>query len=222
MKEPVKSRRPYRSPVREERALANRAAILEAARARFLADGYPRSSIAAIATDAGVSEDLVYLLFRTKRHLLVEVLNFSATGKLDSPKVLDQQGPQAVRAEKDQRQQIAMFAADIARRTAATRPIDDVMRSAALVDDTIATKRERLHRTRLENVHQFVGWVATNGPLRAGLTVDTAAATVWALTGADMHRMLVDDLGWSQDQFASWIHLTLEATLLPPIGEPQR
>ena len=67
MSEPVKSRRPYRSPVREQRARANREAILQAARRRFLADGYPVTSVASIAAEAGVSEDLVYVLFKNKR-----------------------------------------------------------------------------------------------------------------------------------------------------------
>ena len=119
-------------------------------------------------------------------------------------------------AETDQRRQITLFAADIARRTARTRPIDDVMRSAALVDTEIAEKHRALHRTRLRNLRQFVTWLADNGPLREGLSADDAAATVWSLTGAEMHRMLVDGLGWSEQHFADWIATTLEATLLPP------
>jgi AcrR family transcriptional regulator len=216
MPEPVKSRRPYRSPVREERARANRLAILEAAHRRFVADGYPRTSVASIAADAGVSEDLVYLLFTTKRRLLVEVLNFAVTGELDSPRVLEQHGPQAVREEKDQRRQIAMFAADISRRTASARPIDDVMRSAALVDEAVAEKRREMHRTRLANLTQFVSWVSANGPLREGLSVEEAAATVWTITGPDVHRLVVDELFWDHERYATWIHRTLEDTLLPP------
>lgn len=215
MNEPVKGRRSYRSPVRQERARANRVAILEAATRLFVEGGYPATSVASIAAEAGVSEDLVYVQFKNKRQLLVEVLNYSVTGETDGPRVLEQEGPQAVRAEKDQRRQIAMFAADIAGRTARARPIDDVMKSAALVDDVIADKRLHLQRTRLRNLTAFVTWVAGNGPLRDGLSVDEAAATVWALTGPDMHRMLVDDLGWPQRRFAGWIHTTLEAALLP-------
>lgn len=76
----VKTRRPYQSPLREQRARANREAVLQAARRRFIADGYPRTSVASIAAEAGVSEDLVYLLFKNKRRLLVKVLNFAVTG----------------------------------------------------------------------------------------------------------------------------------------------
>lgn len=216
MSEPVKSRRPYRSPVREERARANRVAILEAAHRRFVADGYPKTSVASIAADAGVSEDLVYVLFTTKRGLLVEVLNFSVTGELDSPRVLEQHGPQAVREEQDQRRQIEMFAADISRRTASARPIDDVMRSAALVDESVAEKRREMHDTRLANLTQLTTWLAANGPLREGLSVEEAAATVWTITGPDVHRLLVDELGWSFERYAAWVRRTLEDTLLPP------
>ena len=216
MTEPVKSRRPYRSRIREERARANREAILQAARERFTADGYPRTSVASIAADAGVSEDLVYVLFTNKRRLLVEVLNFSVTGELDSPRVLEQQGPRAVRDEKDQRRQIAMFAADITRRTDRARPIDDVMRSAALVDQSVAEKHREMHATRLANLTQFVSWVAAHGPLREGISLDEAAATVWALTGPDVHRLLIDDLGWDLERYATWVRRTLEDALLPP------
>lgn len=216
MSEPVKTRRPYRSSVREERARANREAILEAARRRFVEDGYPRTSVASIAAEAGVSEDLLYLHFKSKRRLLVEVLSFAVTGEVDSPRVVEQEGPRAVRAETDQRRQVAMFAQDIARRVDRARPIDDVMRSAATVDEAIADKYEAMHTTRLENLRQFVSWVAGNGPLREGLTEAEAAATTWALAGPDMHRMFVDRLGWELDAYADWLHRTLEAVLLPP------
>ena len=220
MSEPVKSRRPYRSRVRDERARANRVAILQAAYRRFVADGYPRTSVASIAADAGVSEDLVYVLFTTKRGLLVEVLNFSVTGELDSPRVLEQHGPQVVRQETDQHRQIEMFAADVSRRIASARPIDDVMRSAALVDESVAEKHRETHETRLANLTQFVVWVTANGPLREGLSVEEAAATVWTLAGPDVHRLLVDELGWDHERYAGWLRRTLEDTLLPHSGPP--
>ncbi|KGN41808.1 TetR/AcrR family transcriptional regulator [Knoellia aerolata] len=215
MSEPVK-RRPYRSAARDAKARANRVAILHAATKLFVAQGYPGTSVASIAGEAGVSEDLVYLLFSTKRRLLIEVLNYAVTGEPDSPRVLDQEGPRAVEAETDQRRQIAMFARDIVPRSNAARPIDDVMMSAALVDPEIAEKHRQMHQTRLANLTRFVEWVARNGPLREGLTVEEGAATVWALTGPAMHRMLVDELGWDEDRFVHWVQHTLEATLLPP------
>jgi len=214
MAEPVKTR-VYRSPLREARARANRESVLRAAHELFLAQGYARTSVATIAGAADVSEDLVYKLFGNKRGLVVEVLNFAVTGVDRAPKVLDQEGPRRVREEKDQRRQLTMFAEDIAERTRRARPVDDVIRSAGEVDHALAAKRAEMHRTRLENLRAFVGWLHDNGPLRDGLSLDDAAATVWTVTGPDVHRLLVDDLGWDHDRYRAWILDTLESALLP-------
>jgi AcrR family transcriptional regulator len=216
MPEAVKGKRTYRSAVREERARANRVAILTAAYRRFLDDGYAATSIARIADEASVSEDLVYKLFTTKRGLLVEVLNFAVTGQADSPRVLDQEGPQRVRAEPDQHKKLVMFAADIADRIARARPVDDVMRSAGEVDAEMAAKYASMHRTRLRNITQFVGWLAEAGPLRPGLSVAQAAETTWLLCSPTTHKQLTEQLGWDQARYAAWLHATLAAVLLQP------
>lgn len=208
--------RPYDASRRRQRADENRIAMLRSAHRMFVERGYARTTMAAIAADAGVSTDLVYKTFGTKHRLVVEVLNYDATSEVDSPPVLEQTRPQEVRAEKDQRTQIRMFAADIAQRTRRVRPIDDVIRSAGEVDPVLATQRAQDQRTRLSNLQAFVGWVAANGALREGLEEEDAAATVWALTGPDMHRLLVDELGWEHQRYADWIRDTLTAVLLPP------
>lgn len=215
MTAPVKSR-PYDASRRRAQAEENRRRMLRGAHELFLEHGYARTSLAAVAAAAGVSNDLVYKAFGSKRRLVVEVMNFAATGEVDSPKVLDQAGPQAVRAETDQRRQVAMFAADVAGRMSRIRPVDDVIRSAGAVDPELAERRAAMQRTRLANLRTFVEWLAANGPLRDGLTVDDATATVWSMAGPDMHRLLVDDLGWDHEHYAAWLHGTLEAALLPP------
>lgn len=208
--------RAYDASRRRAQAAENRRGILRAAHELFLQHGYARTSLAAVAATAGVSNDLVYKTFGSKRQLVIEVMNFAATGEADSPKVLDQAGPQAVRAETDQRRQVEMFAADIAGRISRIRPVDDVIRSAGEVDPELAERRGAMQRTRLANLRAFVEWLSANGPLRDGLTVDDATATVWSLAGPDMHRLLVDDLGWDHQHYAAWLHDTLEAALLPP------
>jgi AcrR family transcriptional regulator len=215
MGEPVKPRT-YHSPLRADRARVNRESVLRAAHRLFLAGGYARTSVAAIASAAGVSEDLVYKLFGTKRGLVVEVLNYAVTGVDGSPPVLQQDRPRQVRQEKDQRRQLAMFAEDISERTSRSRPIDDVIRSASEVDPVLAAKRTEMHQTRLANLRAFVGWLRATGPLRPGLDEDEAAETVWTITGPDVHRLLVDDLGWDHQHYRTWIHTSLTALLLPP------
>jgi AcrR family transcriptional regulator len=215
MSEPVKPRT-YRSPLRADRARANRESVLKAAHRLFLADGYARTPLATIASVAGVSEDLIYKLFGSKRGLVVEVLNYAVTGIDGSAPVLQQDRPREVREEKDQRRQLALFTEDITDRTSRGRPVDDVIRSAGEVDPVLAAKRAEMHQTRLANLRAFVGWLHANGPLREGLDESEAAETVWTITGPDVHRLLVDDLGWDHEHYRSWVHATLQATLLPP------
>ena len=213
MPRPVKTRA-YDSTGRRRKARANRVAILDAARRLFLATGYARTSIAAVAKEAGVSPDLVYRHFSNKKGLVVELLNYEATGELDAPEVLDQERVRAALAEPDQRRQLAMFAVDIARRVARVQPIDDVIRSAGEVDAEIAEMHAKMHRTRLRNLRGFVESVASHGPLRSGRDVETATATVWILAGPETRRRLVDGAGWSQQQYATWLHDAIENYLL--------
>lgn len=213
MSRPVKTRS-YDSTRRREKARENRVAILDAARRLFLADGYARTSIAAVAKEARVSPDLIYRHFSNKKGLVVELLNYAVTGEVDAPKVLDQERVRAALAEPDQRRQLAMFAVDIAGRVARAQPIDDVIRSAGEVDAEIAEMHAKMHRTRLRNLRGLVEAVASHGPLRSGLDVETATATVWMLAGPETRRQLVDGVGWSQEQYAAWLHDAVENYLL--------
>jgi AcrR family transcriptional regulator len=213
MPRPVNTR-PYDVTRRRAKARENRVAILDAARRLFLADGYARTSIAAVAKEAGVSPDLVYRHFGNKKGLVVELLNYAVTGELDAPKVLEQDRVRAVLAEPDQRRQVAMFAADIAGRVERAQPIDDVVRSAGEVDAEIAEMHAKMHRTRFRNLHGLVEAIAAHGPLRDGLDVETATATVWLLAAPATRHQLVDGVGWTQEQYAAWLHDTVESCLL--------
>src|SRR5215204_6909742 len=77
---PGPSRRPYRSPKRAAAALKTRHAIRDAAETLFLRDGYARTSMKAIAAQAGVSEKTMYLTYATKANLLREVIQVAVRG----------------------------------------------------------------------------------------------------------------------------------------------
>lgn len=215
MAAPVK-KRVYRSPLREARALETRRRIIEAAARTFLADGYPRTTIPLIAREAGVSADTVFHLFGGKRELLKETLDVVIGGDDEDIPLLERPGPQRVRAEPDQRRQLALFATDITGQLERVRPMDDVLRSAAAVDAEVAALREDLQRRqRVTAMRMVVEWVAAHGPLRDGLTREAAADAVWTLTSPEVHRLLRVERGWSTEQFEAWLLRSLTAELLP-------
>ena len=186
------------------------------ARELFLEQGYAASTIAAIARRAGVSPDTVYATFGTKPGLLKEVLDVVIGGDDQDVALLDRPGPQAVRAERDQRRQLALFATGITDQLERVRPMDDILRSAAAVDAAAAELRNDLQlRQRRAAMRTVASWVISNGPLREGITEEDAAAILWTLTSGEVHLMLRDVWGWSRSRFEDWLRETLMSSLLP-------
>lgn len=215
---PQQSKRPYRSPLREEQARRTRQAVVVAARDLFLADGYAATTMQAVADAAGVATDTVYHVFRTKRGLLKAVLDVTIGGDDEDVALLDRRGPQAVRREPDQRRQIALFAHGMTEQLERVRPLDDVLRQAAAVDPEVAALREDLQlRQRRTAMTAVVGWIAANGSLRTGLTDEDAAAVVWTLTSPEVHQMLREAWGWRRDRYRSWLQDALTDGLLRPL-----
>ena len=215
MTEPVKTRR-YDSPVRREQARQTRAAVVQAAQRRFLADGYASTTLAAVARDAGVSVDTVYAVFGSKRGLLAAVMDVNVGGDDKPLAVLDRELPQRMRAESDQRRQISLFATGMAGELERMRPLDDVLRSAAAADpDVAAARHEQNDVQRHAAMATVIGWVRARGQLRSGLDDAAAADVVWTLTSPEVHHMLLTTRGWTRSQYETWLRETLERALLP-------
>ncbi|MFE3546210.1 TetR family transcriptional regulator [Nocardia sp. NPDC059177] len=70
--------RPRRRSGRRPGNVDTKAAILDAARARFAELGFDKTSIRAVATDAGVDPALVHHYFGTKQQLFAAVVDFPA------------------------------------------------------------------------------------------------------------------------------------------------
>ena len=209
----VKPRRPYRSERRREQAEQTRSRALEAAARLFQERGYEGTSIAAIAEEAGISPETVYAGFGTKRALLGELVERAVRG--DDPKpVPEQAGPRALAAATDQREQLRLFAADIARRLERAGPLVAMVAGAARSEPELADLLARLHDTRRRNLATLVDALAANGPL--ALPPAEALDTVWALTSPELHQLLVRVRGWTGRRYTQWLAETLAQLLLRP------
>ncbi|MDQ1662614.1 MAG: hypothetical protein QOJ68_2594 [Blastococcus sp.] len=212
----VKSTRTYSSPLRTAQAQETRRRVMSAARELFLEQGYPATTVAAVARRADVSADTIYSGFGTKAALLKAVLDLAVGGDDQDVAVLERSDPQAMRAEHDQRRQLAMFAAGMSAQLERIRPLDDVLRSAAAVDPAAAELRDDLQlRQRRAAMRTIVSWIASNGPLRELLTEDDAVAMVWTLTSPEVHGMLRAASGWTPERYEQWLRETLTSSLLP-------
>ena len=198
MAEPVK-KRGYTSSVRKEQAAATRARILEAAAVLFERDGYVRTTVKQIADEAGVATDTVYAVFGSKGRVLTALIDLRLTdGAPGMTNVLERPEFAAIRDERDQRTQIAMYARASRETLSRVGPVFKLMRTAADVDEEMAAIYREMQGYRLRNATTVVGWIAANGKLR--VPVERAAEIVWGIASPELTDMMTERIGWTTDE----------------------
>ena len=215
MTEPVNPRR-YDSTRRRAVAAERRQRIVLTAAELFLANGYAHTTTADIAKHSGVSNDLVFRLFGSKRGVLKEVMDYVIGGDDHDVAVLERAEPQAVRQEREQREQLRLFSIGISRQLGRVAPYIALVQAAAAVEPEIEALQADLNlRQRRSAMTTVAHWLANNGPLKDRMAVEDAAAVIWTLTSSDVYLMLTDVWQWTTAQYEQWLLRTLQATLLP-------
>jgi AcrR family transcriptional regulator len=203
-------------PVKTRKQLAaeeTQRAIVEAGSRLFLEHGYHATSIGRIAAEAGVAVQTIYNAVGSKRELLSRVLDFAAAGArapVPVPRFMREQAE----AEPDARQIIAQLVEFWRGALPRTAPIFRIIREAASADPEIAALERGRSAQRLGNYRQAAQLLADRNALRAGLTIDGAAAAIFAIGHPETYRGLVLDGDWDIDTWATWLQATLEAALL--------
>ncbi|GGS68800.1 TetR family transcriptional regulator [Planobispora rosea] len=189
---------------RTARARATRARIVAAATRLFTTAGYTATSIAAIAAEAGVSEQTVYYAFGTKRAVLTTALDLAIAGDDEPVPTL---GRSWVRDALDDpeplgqiRRQVA-GAGDIYLRVA---PLLDVVRSASTTDPDLAEVWTANIRQRLSVQRVFTEALARKTALRDGLSGDDAADIALTVLSPETYNLLVRDRGWDHSRWQAW------------------
>ncbi len=200
---------------RQIAAEATQRVIVETATRLFTAQGYPATSVAQIAEQAGVAVQTIYNSIGAKRDVLSRVLDFAAAGEqapVPVPTFMQARAEQ----ENDPRRMIEQLVEFWRSALARTAPIFRVIRQAAALDPEVADLERRRAEQRLRNYGQAAHLLALRGGLRAGLGEDEAAAIIFTVGHPDAYRFLVAEQGWTVDRWAAWVGETICAALLPP------
>lgn len=195
--------RQYRSPLRARRAAETRATLLTAAGELFATRGWVGTGMRDVAAAAGVATETIYAHFSSKRALLRAVVDVAVVG--DSDPVAVAARPEfaeiGMGRHADRTAAAGRLLASIYRRTA---PIAKVIREAAASDgemgDELRVARERQRRDVAAALELIMG--------RAPTPVERDG--VWALTSPEVYALLVEDSGWTPEQYAAWMAETLE------------
>ncbi|MBA3842409.1 MAG: TetR/AcrR family transcriptional regulator [Actinobacteria bacterium] len=200
---------------RQIAAEATQRSIVEAASRLFLAHGYNATSVSQIAAEAGVAIQTIYNAVGSKRDVLSRVLDFAAAGER-SPLPVPQFMREQAQAEPDPRKIIAQLVAFWRGALPRTAPVFRIIREAAAADPEIAALERSRAAQRLRNYRQAATLIAQRGALRNTITVDQAAASIFAIGHSDAYRALVLEGDWHDDDWAAWVQATLENALLEP------
>lgn len=209
----VKKTRSYRSDRRSEQASETRRAVVDAAREAFIADGWQKATIVAIAQRAGVAPETVYAAFGNKRSLLEEAITAAVRGPDAGTPLMQQAGPRAVHEGTNQGKQLERFSADIVSILERVAPMMAVLRTAAETDPGLATHYAGLHAGRRRNFEGVVDALLRNGPLRVDRK--TAVDAVARLTSPELFLLATDVQGSSVEDYRAWLRTSLKALLLP-------
>lgn len=212
MSDVKRPKRTYRTRKRAAQAAETREAVLSAAHALFLSEGWTKATIAAIASAAGVSNETVYATFGSKTALLEQLVKRTVRGDRPDVPLTQQDAPGRIAAETDPFRQIELFADDIASVLARVAPLMDVARAAAGTDAGIAQLYEGFHRGRRRNLEWFAA--ALNGPLRDGMNAADAGSIMWRLASPDLFLLMRRVEGVSQRAYADWLSSSLKLLLL--------
>jgi AcrR family transcriptional regulator len=210
------SKREYDSTRRQAQADETRRRILEAARRQFMERGYAGATAEAIASEAGVSAQTIYAIFKNKKKLFVSLMNVSpTTGVEDHTPMAARPNVQAMAQERDRHRQLQMFAQVVANNLDQVSVVYEIMIDAAKIEPDFDRILQKLNRQRLENMTLAVQQFAANGPFREDMDEIHARDTVWTLTSSEVFLLLTRERGWSKEQYADWLADLLIKALLP-------
>lgn len=212
MAEPVKPKRRYDSTRRREQAAATRRDILGAAQRLFERQGYAATTMEAIAAEAGVALKTVYVAFETKSGLLRALWNHLLRDGRDDVPVAEQPWYREVMEEPDPERRLRLTARNSRVVKLRIAGVLEVIRTAAPTDPEIGALWRRIETEFHSNQRAIVASLAESGVLR--VDVERAADILWTLNHPSLWQLLVEQRGWTPEQYERWCADTACAQLL--------
>jgi AcrR family transcriptional regulator len=194
--------------VRARRVADTEERLIRAATTLFIRDGYPATTLAAVAAEAGLAARTVYLRFGTKAALLKRAVDVALVGdtapvdvagrewfqrSLTAP-TLDERIAAGARASRDIMQRAGRLMA-VARQAEPTEPV-------------IAAAAQAGRETTRDQLRTFWVKAAEDGLLPAGSDVAWLGETSAVICAADTYLLTTRTLGWDPDDYERWLLTT--------------
>lgn len=190
--------------------------VEEAAARLFTRDGYTATTMQAIADEAGVHVQTIYLAYRTKTAVLAACAARLVAGEED-PETHpgERRWARRIAAEPDPRRKLALYVKQIATVAPRITLLIDVLRATAPAEPDVDAFLTEMERGRREGALQLLGHGVPSGTWCPQLTPDMVADIASTLASPDTLRWLTTRCGWQQTAAQRWIIDTLKRELLP-------
>lgn len=194
-------------------AEVTRTQVRDAGHRLFVANGYTATSTAAIAADAGVSEETVHTHYPSKAALYRDALNAAIAGQpVETPPapVSDRAGATAMLTPlraNDIIETTAAGAAALLGRAGALIMVGVQSSGADAEMMAVANEGEAAQRATLGTIAKAL---VDTGSVRADFSTAEVADILVGLCSPHLHHLLV----WPEDRYRYWLTSTLCASLL--------
>ena len=203
--------RQYHSPTRERQASITRSNIPAAAERLLTSRGYAKTTIEAIAREAGVSTQTVYAVFGSKRGILAAILD----EKLDNNDALFEIYQNSLQTTDVY--EALRLTVDLIRRVCEIQsPVYELLRGAGVLDPELALINKAREKINQERADEHIRNILNNDPvhhLKRGMNPRMAQDIFWCLCNRDIYRILVQERGWTAETYADWLYDMLVGSL---------
>lgn len=189
---------------RRGRAKATHWRIVKAAYRLFCTQGYVGTTMAQIAEAAGVAVQTVYFAFHTKAALLSRAYDFAVMGE-EEPQIPQQQvWYQAMTAEPDVTRALHHFVTGVGEITRRVTPLSLAAQVAADGDPDTARVVALHDGWQADAYREVVKLLSAKAELRPGRSLERGTDLLLLYAGTDVYHVLVEDRGWSHDEWLDW------------------
>jgi AcrR family transcriptional regulator len=191
---------------RSERAEATRRRVVEAASRLFVERGYRATTIESVADAADVSVETIYKRFGNKAGLLKAAREAAVAGAPEPDAFFTFPSAaidEAIAAASGQEARLRTLAELSSRRMERLAPFHRMLRNAGTGDPELADFVADDHTRRRASQRANIQFIAEHTRLR--LDTEAAADTYSALANPDVYLLLIDQFGWTHEDYKAWL-----------------
>jgi AcrR family transcriptional regulator len=199
---------------RAARSRETRRRIIDAALRLFVDEGYMPTTMSAIAREAGVAVQTLYLAFGSKASILSAALDVAIVGDDAPVPLIERPWIQQLRAEEDGHRAVVLMCREVAELFRRVAPLHVAIR-AATGDADVARLLAHDQQSRYATQRQFVAILADKPGFNAELGEERATDIVYGVLSEAVYLLFCVDRGWSVADWNAWVAATLSSQLFP-------